>query len=625
MPSSVAEKEPILDYKNWADWSEYWHDHLAALDLWQFTDPDAADVLPQPNSVANREIIKKANENFTKLRQHVSKDCRKLLSGQTTLRGVWTALRTGCDRGTVLPLIAKVEAFYSNKWEPNDTISSYTSRLRDLYLSLETTDQQINRDLAVHFLIDRLPDYYKSEGQAAKQQNLTFVATTAYLLANIKDDSTTTDNTSSQALVVRDRQTRQNAGNQPRDRKPFGRNSNRGGHGGHKFNRGSHQSKGRISRSRDNTCNWCKRKGHKERECRTKQRQIGSGEARIDKYGTAYVVNPNPTQPRFPTNMQFTQHPPTQSSANAVNALPWHGQEVAYTTTASNPSQYQNPNPPSESAHLLLACATYVNRKDQTKDAYSWVLDSGASHHFANDVLDLKSYKRFQEPKEVYLGDNTIVYAEGQGTQLLQIGPYILDLSVWFVPDLAENLLSSRLLDKAGYSLLIEEDIVQIRGRGVSNSDWHRLADALSGDLYRVHVNRKSLIDSPRALRTREYSTLRIWHNRLGHRDFRAVGAMMNLSVPRDLPICAACQQGKMKASPHPRVLERASKPFELVHADHVPLDGISFGGSKYMLIIMDDCTRYTWAYFSQRERMPSPLLRLLELSSFLSSRSLTL
>jgi len=310
--------------------------------------------------------------------------------------------------------------------------------------------------------------------------------------------------------------------------------------------------------------------------------------------------------------MQFTQHPPTQSSANAVNALPWHGQEVAYTTTASNPSQYQNPNPPSESAHLLLACATYVNRKDQTKDAYSWVLDSGASHHFANDVLDLKSYKRFQEPKEVYLGDNTIVYAEGQGTQLLQIGPYILDLSVWFVPDLAENLLSSRLLDKAGYSLLIEEDIVQIRGRGVSNSDWHRLADALSGDLYRVHVNRKSLIDSPRALRTREYSTLRIWHNRLGHRDFRAVGAMMNLSVPRDLPICAACQQGKMKASPHPRVLERASKPFELIHADHVPLDGISFGGSKYMLIIMDDCTRYTWAYFSQRKDAitVAPLIR---------------
>jgi hypothetical protein len=54
-----------------------------------------------------------------------------------------------------------------------------------------------------------------------------------------------------------------------------------------------------------------------------------------------------------------------------------------------------------------------------------------------------------------------------------------------------------------------------------------------------------------------------------------------------------------MEASPHPRVLERASRPFELVHADHVPLDGISFGGSKYMPLIIDDYTCYAWVYFS--------------------------
>jgi hypothetical protein len=121
-----------------------------------------------------------------------------MLSGHTTLRNVWIALRTGCYRGTVIPLIAKVEAFYNNKWEAKDTISSYTSRLRDLYLSLENTTQQINRDFAVHILIDRLPDCYKSEGQAAKQQNLPFIATAAYLLANIKDNSTAGDNTSGQ-------------------------------------------------------------------------------------------------------------------------------------------------------------------------------------------------------------------------------------------------------------------------------------------------------------------------------------------------------------------------------------------------------------------------------------------
>jgi hypothetical protein len=54
---------------------------------------------------------------------------------------------------------------------------------------------------------------------------------------------------------------------------------------------------------------------------------------------------------------------------------------------------------------------------------------------------------------------------------------------------------------------------------------------------------------------------------------------MMNLSVPRNPPVCAACQQGKLKATPHPRVPKRTSSAFDLVHADLVPLDGISFCG----------------------------------------------
>ena len=91
MPSSLTEREPILDYMNWADWSEYWRDHLTAQNLWQYTDPNTQTILPLPTEKTNREIIKQATENFTVLRQHVSKECRKLLSGKTTLRDLWKA------------------------------------------------------------------------------------------------------------------------------------------------------------------------------------------------------------------------------------------------------------------------------------------------------------------------------------------------------------------------------------------------------------------------------------------------------------------------------------------------------------------------------------------------------
>jgi hypothetical protein len=112
------------------------------------------------------------------------------------------------------------------------------------------------------------------------------------------------------------------------------------------------------------------------------------------------------------TNLQYPQYTPVASPAGPVLALPWHGTlqaNLACTTTPQNQIQYHNPNAnqSSDSVHLLLARASYVNNKDQARD--SWILDSGASQHFANDVLDLKHYKLFREPKEVYLGDNTVM------------------------------------------------------------------------------------------------------------------------------------------------------------------------------------------------------------------------
>jgi hypothetical protein len=96
--------------------------------------------------------------------------------------------------------MSHVRAFHHNKWEEKDTIASYAFCLQDLYLKLEPTPYQIQQDIAVHVLIDNLPDYYKSEGLAAKQLNLSFIKTSANLLANIKDSTTTSDNLANCAL-----------------------------------------------------------------------------------------------------------------------------------------------------------------------------------------------------------------------------------------------------------------------------------------------------------------------------------------------------------------------------------------------------------------------------------------
>ncbi|EED22593.1 conserved hypothetical protein [Talaromyces stipitatus ATCC 10500] len=321
--------------------------------------------------------------------------------------------------------------------------------------------------------------------------------------------------------------------------------------------------------------------------------QLDSGAAKLDR-GRAYLVQqPSSLQPP-PQPLPLLAPPPPQANFS------------------SSQSQSSESNAYSYPSHLLLTRASYINSEIRQQDYLSWILDSGATQHFCNSKLDLKDYKHFLEPREIYLGDNTTIYAEGSGTQHLQVGPYILVLNVWFVPKLAENLLSLQLLDRAGYSTLIENGIVYIRQQGDSNSAWFQLANSKHGDLYRMHISPSSLVNAPRALRTREFSTLRLWHNRLGHRNFRSVGDLMNLSVPRQLPTCTACLQGKMKADSHPPVLERCSKSFDRVHANLIPLDGISLGGSKYMLLLVDDYTRYAWCYFASSKNVPAitPLLQ---------------
>ena len=275
-------------------------------------------------------------------------------------------MKAGCDRGNTLPLITQLEVFHKTRWEPKDTIVSYTSRIRNLY--------QIHRDVAVHILVDRLPDCYKSEGQAAKQLNLPFIETTSYLLANIKDTVNSGDNLSGQALMARGRHPlRKTSTQRLRDRERGSRSSSRGGRT-HPGSRSpySRNTNSRNTTPRNVTCNWCKHKGHYERDCQIRQQQFESGAAKYDSNGLAYLV-------KVPSIRNLQSH------------------QANFTQTQSTPQQDQTSQYP---AHLLLARASYINNQNQVKDTLSWILDSGASQHFTNNRLDFKEYKRFRETQE---------------------------------------------------------------------------------------------------------------------------------------------------------------------------------------------------------------------------------
>jgi transposase InsO family protein len=68
--------------------------------------------------------------------------------------------------------------------------------------------------------------------------------------------------------------------------------------------------------------------------------------------------------------------------------------------------------------------------------------------------------------------------------------------------------------------------------------------------------------------------------------------------------ICSACQVGKQVGVHHPhKNIMTTDRPLVLLHMDLFgPIAYISIGGSKYCLVIVDDCSRFTWVFFLQEK-----------------------
>ncbi|RVW49720.1 Retrovirus-related Pol polyprotein from transposon TNT 1-94 [Vitis vinifera] len=95
---------------------------------------------------------------------------------------------------------------------------------------------------------------------------------------------------------------------------------------------------------------------------------------------------------------------------------------------------------------------------------------------------------------------------------------------------------------------------------------------------------------------------------RLGHLNYRDLMKVANNEVIKGIPklgkpsnpICGPCQKGKQTRSTHKRVDEiLTSKPLELLHMDLMgPMRTESLGGKKYILVMVDDYSRYAWVAF---------------------------
>ncbi|GKB68955.1 retrovirus-related pol polyprotein from transposon TNT 1-94 [Tanacetum coccineum] len=115
-----------------------------------------------------------------------------------------------------------------------------------------------------------------------------------------------------------------------------------------------------------------------------------------------------------------------------------------------------------------------------------------------------------------------------------------------------------------------------------------------------------------------------LWHRRLNHLNFGTLNDLARKDLVRGLPrlkfekdhLCSACQLGKSRKATHkPKTINTIMEVLHTLHMDLCgPLRVQSINGKKYILVIVDDYSRFTWVKFLRsKDETPAFVINLLK------------
>ncbi|GJY77304.1 retrovirus-related pol polyprotein from transposon TNT 1-94, partial [Tanacetum coccineum] len=117
------------------------------------------------------------------------------------------------------------------------------------------------------------------------------------------------------------------------------------------------------------------------------------------------------------------------------------------------------------------------------------------------------------------------------------------------------------------------------------------------------------MISSPICLLSKASKTKSwLWHRHLSHLNFGTINQLAKQGLVRGIPklefekdhLCSACSLGKSKKYSHkPKSKDTNQQKLYLLHMDlYGPIHVESINGKKYILVIVDDYSRFTWVKF---------------------------
>ncbi|XP_040364388.1 uncharacterized protein LOC121050018 [Rosa chinensis] len=252
-------------------------------------------------------------------------------------------------------------------------------------------------------------------------------------------------------------------------------------------------------------------------------------------------------------------------------------------------------------SHIEATCLVALTAfADKRRDF--WYVDSGCSRHMTGDKTWFTSFEDENTSGSVTFGDGRKANILARGTVNT---PGIPNLkNVLFVEGLTANLISvSHLADDYEDVWFNKQRCLVLNQKGEGIMGGMRSVD----NCYHIQANESSSLQSCLSVKSTE-ETFELWHRKMGHINYQDLLKLSSKQCVRGLPnlkgktdkMCGDCKVGKQTKAPH-RMVNSAttSQVLELLHMDLMgPAQSESLGGKSYILVVVDDFSRYTWVNF---------------------------
>ncbi|KAJ9553771.1 hypothetical protein OSB04_017816 [Centaurea solstitialis] len=321
------------------------------------------------------------------------------------------------------------------------------------------------------------------------------------------------------------------------------------------------------------------------------------------------------------SSMQFSSNVVTPN--NSRSHFLFNKSHVPFHTTMINKKATVISSTSSNSQHMDETHTKFINSSElhssvstfvpfrKSIASHKWYLDSGCSKHMTGRKEILSNYTE-EYGGSVKFGNNELAPVVGHGDIVCKD---ITIQNVAHVVGLNHNLFSiGKFCDK-------DLEVYFKKRRCVVRTEAGRelLVGSRRTNLYTIRLQHKLQSMSPCFLTRSSLRQAVLWHKRLSHLNFRYIDKIVKHQLVSGIPMikfeqeemCPGCEKGKMKRVSHPPKPEQGSKsPLSLLHMDLCgPMKFQSLAGRKYILVIVDDFSRYTWTKFLKSKDETSSLI----------------